>query len=422
MLIEARRPRDLLVLLVADAGCLAGKISEVEQPPAAHDATRCDLDLLEPRAVQHEGALHTHVEAHLADAERAACAGAVLLDDDPLKDLNSVLVALDDSVVDAKGITDPEIGMPGAKLGFLKGDDFRGRIHGELPETVGERHYAHNHRAVKERFGEVRQRLDFGAKQHTLRPPAWLGDWFALVLALGPAPSMGKRKRRESSMNTHPGIIGKKLGMTQYFADDGSVVRCTVIESDLTVVAKRTKELHGYDALVVGLGERKEKHTSKAALGTYKKAGQTPKKVLRELRCSADFAGKFEVGGKVKLEDVFAIDQFVDVQGTTRGRGFTGVMRRWNFAGAVDTHGTHEYRRHGGSIGTNMTPGRTLPGLKMPGHYGSETVSTLNLRIKKVLPEEHLILVEGGVPGPRNSIVTVRGAVKKNGGKPAAKK
>jgi large subunit ribosomal protein L3 len=222
-------------------------------------------------------------------------------------------------------------------------------------------------------------------------------------------------------MNTHPGIIGKKLGMTQYFADDGSVVRCTVVESDLTVVGKRTKEKDGYDALVVGLGERKEKHTSKPTLGMYKKAGQTPKKTLRELRCSADFAAKFETGGKVKLEEVFEPDQFVDVQGTTRGRGFTGVMRRWNFKGAVDTHGTHEYRRHPGSIGTNMTPGRTLPGLKMGGQYGNETVTTLNLKVKRILPEEHLLLIEGGVPGPRNSIVMVRGAVKKNGGKPAKK-
>lgn len=222
-------------------------------------------------------------------------------------------------------------------------------------------------------------------------------------------------------MNTHPGIIGKKLGMTQYFADDGSVVRCTVIESDLTVVAKRTKEKNGYDAIVVGLGERKESHTPKASLGMYKKAGQTPKKVLRELRCSPEFAAKFEVGGKLRLDEVFEPEQFVDVQGRTRGRGFTGVMRRWNFAGGVSTHGTHEYRRHGGSIGTNMTPGRTLPGLKMAGHYGDETVSTLNLKVKKILPEQSLLLIEGGVPGARKSIVTVRGAIKKNGGKPVKK-
>jgi large subunit ribosomal protein L3 len=223
-------------------------------------------------------------------------------------------------------------------------------------------------------------------------------------------------------MNTNPGIIGKKLGMTQFFADDGTVVRCTVIESDLTVLAKRTHEKDGYDALVVGLGERREKNLSKPVLGQYKKSGQTPKRFMRELRLPAAVIADYEVGGKVKLEQVFELGQFVDVQGRTRGRGFSGVMRRWSFAGAVESHGTHEYKRHGGSIGTNMTPGRTLPGLKMPGHYGDETVSVLNLRVKKIVSEENLLLIEGGVPGPRNAVVTVRGAVKKKrGGKPAAK-
>ncbi len=192
-------------------------------------------------------------------------------------------------------------------------------------------------------------------------------------------------------MNTHPGIIGKKLGMTQFFAEDGTVVRCSVIESDLTVIGKRTQEKDGYDALVVGLGERKEKKTNKPLAGEYKKTGQSPKRFKRELRMSADAVAKYELGAKVKLDEVFEPGQFVDVQGTTRGRGFTGVMRRWNFAGAVTSHGTHEYKRHGGSIGTNLTPGRTLPGLKMPGQYGNET------------------------------LVTVRGAVKKNGGRPKAK-
>jgi large subunit ribosomal protein L3 len=222
-------------------------------------------------------------------------------------------------------------------------------------------------------------------------------------------------------MNTHPGIIGKKLGMTQYFAEDGTVVRCTVIESDLTVLGKRTQAKDGYDAIIVGLGERTGKHTSKPLAGQYKKSGQTPKKTMKELRLAAEEVAKYEVGAKVKLEDVFTPDQFVDVQGLTRGRGFSGVMRRWSFAGAVSTHGTHEYKRHGGSIGTNMTPGRTLPGLKMPGQYGSETVTTLNLQVKRIIPEQSLILVAGGVPGARNSLVTVRGAVKKRGGKPKAK-
>jgi large subunit ribosomal protein L3 len=222
-------------------------------------------------------------------------------------------------------------------------------------------------------------------------------------------------------MNLKPGIIGKKLGMTQYFADDGTVVRCSVIESDLTVVGKRTQAKDGYDALVVGLGERKEKATTKPVAGQFKKAGQTPKRFTRELRMPADTVATYEVGGKVKLEEVFEPGQFVDVQGTTRGRGFTGVMRRWSFAGAVTSHGSHEYKRHGGSIGTNLTPGRTLPGLKMPGQYGNETISVLNLKVAKIVAEQNLLLIDGGIPGPRNGLVTVRGAVKKSGGRPKAK-
>src|SRR5690606_41646463 len=111
---------------------------------------------------------------------------------------------------------------------------------------------------------------------------------------------------------------------------------------------------------------------------------------------------------------------FVDVQGVSRGRGFTGVMRRYNFKGAVASHGSHEYKRHGGSIGTNMTPGRTFPGKKMPGHHGSATTTVLNQKVFKVLPDDGLLLIRGGIPGPRNGLVTVRGAVKRRGGKPAS--
>jgi large subunit ribosomal protein L3 len=218
-------------------------------------------------------------------------------------------------------------------------------------------------------------------------------------------------------MNTHPGVIGRKLGMTQVFTEDGTVIPCTVVEARPVVVAKRTKEKDGYDALVVGLGERKEKHTKKPVAGFYKKTNVTPKRVLRELRCSAEFAAGLEVGSEIKLDSVFEEGQFVDVQGLTRGRGFTGVMRRWNFAGQVQTHGTHEYKRHGGSVGTNMTPGRVLPGLKMPGHYGSEKVTMLNQRVVKIVPDDGLIFVEGGLPGAKNSLVVVRGAIKKRGGK-----
>ena len=214
-------------------------------------------------------------------------------------------------------------------------------------------------------------------------------------------------------MNTNPGIIGKKIGNTQIYSDDGNVQRVTVIEAGpITIVSKRTKEKDGYVALVLGMGERKEKHTNKAQLAVAKKANQTPKRVVKELRCTEEFAAKFEVGSVMKLEEIFTAGQKVDAQGRTRGRGFTGVMRRWSFAGGVGSHGTHEYFRHGGSIGTNMTPGRTLPNLKMSGHYGDEVVSMQNLKVAKVIPEKNLLLIEGGIPGAKGSTVLVRHAVK----------
>ncbi len=221
-------------------------------------------------------------------------------------------------------------------------------------------------------------------------------------------------------MNQHPGVMGRKLGMTQIFTDDGTVVPCTVIESSSVVVGKRTADKDGYDALILGFGDKREKNTSSPLLGQFKKANITPKRTLKEFRCTAEYATKFEIGQTIKLDDVFEVGQFVDVRGTTRGRGFTGVMVRYNFAGNVRTHGTHEYKRHGGSIGTNMTPGRVLPGKKMPGQYGNETVTAANQPIVKILVEENLILVRGAVPGSRNSVVAVRGANKKSGGKKSA--
>lgn len=222
-------------------------------------------------------------------------------------------------------------------------------------------------------------------------------------------------------MNQYPGLIGRKLGMTQVFADDGTVVPCTVIESNVTVVGKRTQEKDGYDAIILGMGERKEKHTSKPLAGAFKKANVTPRRTVRELRCSAEFAAGFEVGAELKVDQFFEAGQLVDVQGTTKGRGFSGVVRRHHFAGGVQTHGTHEYRRHGGSIGTNMTPGRVKLGMKMPGQHGNKTRSVLSQKVIKVVPEQNLILVRGGVPGSRNGLVTVHGAIKKRGGKPKAK-
>jgi large subunit ribosomal protein L3 len=215
-------------------------------------------------------------------------------------------------------------------------------------------------------------------------------------------------------MNTNVGLIGKKLGNTQIFNADGTVARVTaILVGPSRVLGKRTLDKDGYSALIVGFGEKREKLVSKAELGFFKKIGQPPSRTVKELRLSPEKVAKYEVGQELKPSEHFKEGEKVDVTGTTRGRGFTGVMRRWNFRGsAKDTHGTHEYKRHGGSIGTNMTPGRTFLNLKMPGQYGNERNTTLNLKVAKVLDDEQIILIEGGVPGSKNSVVTVRGAVK----------
>ncbi len=219
-------------------------------------------------------------------------------------------------------------------------------------------------------------------------------------------------------MNKHPGVLGRKLGSTQIFLDNGNRVACAVIEAGPNVVVgHRTVEKDGYSALVLGFGKRKESRTNKPLAGQFKKAGVDVPQHVKEFRLPAEEVAKHAIGSSLKLDEIFEVGQFVDIQGKTRGRGFTGVVRRWSFAGFVATHGTHEYRRHGGSIGTNMTPGRTLPNLKMPGHYGDEVTSILNQKIVKIDAEKNLLLVEGGAPGARNSIVTVRGAVKRGGGR-----
>ena len=222
-------------------------------------------------------------------------------------------------------------------------------------------------------------------------------------------------------MNQNPGVIGRKLGMTQIFAEDGTVIPCTVVEAAAIVVGKRTKEKDGYDAIIVGTGERKEKHTNKAVAGQFKKANVTGRRTLRELRCSAEYAASLEVGAELKVDQIFEEGQHVDVQAVSRGFGFQGVVKRYHFAGNIQTHGTHEYRRHGGSIGTRMTPGRVKLGMKMPGHMGDATTSVLNQKVAKVIGDQNLVLIRGGIPGSRGGLVIVRGAIKKkNAGKKKA--
>ena len=217
-------------------------------------------------------------------------------------------------------------------------------------------------------------------------------------------------------MNTNPGLIGTKLGNTQIFLEDGEVRRVTAIQAGpCVVVGKRTPDKDGYAALRLGFGSRREKLVTKPEAGEMTKAGiQSAPRVIREFRVDASLLERFEVGQTLGAADIFQDGQFVDVSGTSKGRGFTGVMKRHNFAGAGTVgHGTHEYKRHGGSIGQNMTPGRTLRGQKMPGQHGNKKATILNLQIVRVLGDENIVLVDGGVPGPRNGFVTVKGAIKK---------
>jgi len=216
-------------------------------------------------------------------------------------------------------------------------------------------------------------------------------------------------------VNTNPGLIGTKLGNTQIFLDDGEVRRVTAIKAGpCIVVGKRTPDKDGYSALQLGFGSRREKLVSKPEAGNFKKAGVDPQRVVREFRVDESLLERFEVGQTVGAADIFQDGQFVDVSATSKGRGFTGVMKRHNFAGAGTVgHGTHEAKRHGGSIGMATTPGRTPRGMKMPGQYGNKKATILNLRVVRVLSDENIVLVDGGVPGPRNGVVTVKGAIKK---------
>lgn len=219
-------------------------------------------------------------------------------------------------------------------------------------------------------------------------------------------------------MNQRPGIIGRKLGCTQVFQPDGNVVRVSVVQAGpVVVLQKRTAERDGYSALQLGFGEKPAARVNKPEKGHFDKASTTPKRFVKELRLPADEVAKYEVGQTMDLASIFTVGEKLDAMGITRGRGFTGVMKRWNFSGMGRTHGAHEYHRHGGSIGTNMTPGRTLPGKKMPGQYGNEQVTIHNLKLVRIDTEQQLLLIEGGVPGARNSFVVVR---KTNKGKKAS--
>jgi large subunit ribosomal protein L3 len=202
------------------------------------------------------------------------------------------------------------------------------------------------------------------------------------------------------------GIIGRKLGMTRVFSDDGSVVPVTVIAAGpCPVMQVRTQEKDGYTALQLGFGSLEEKSLNKPDLGHQAKAGKGFFKVLREIRLTS--VDGYELGQEITVE-AFAAGDKIKVTGTSIGKGFQGVMKRHGFGGLRATHGTEKAHRSGGSIGHNTEPGKVMKNKKMAGHMGSCTVTSINLEVYDVRPENNLILVKGQVPGHKNGLVMIR--------------
>ena len=202
-------------------------------------------------------------------------------------------------------------------------------------------------------------------------------------------------------------IIGKKVGMSQIFDENGHVIPVTVIEAGpCVVVQKKTSEKEGYEAVQLGFEDISERKLTKPELGHQKKAGigEFPK-VLKEFPLEG--GSKYEVGA-VLTADVFAAGDKIKVTGTSLGKGYQGVMRRWNFKGSKDTHGCEKVHRSGGSIGNNTFPGHVFKGRKMAGHWGAEQVTVQGLEIVDVRTEDNVILIRGSVPGPKNGLVLVR--------------
>lgn len=201
------------------------------------------------------------------------------------------------------------------------------------------------------------------------------------------------------------GMIGRKIGMTSVFDDKGDNIPCTVIELGPNVVTqvKRADGKDAYEALQLGFGDKKEKHTTKALRGHFEAAGVTPKKTVKEFSWTGD---DLDLGDEVHVDDVFQEGELVDVAGTTKGKGFQGVVRRHGFAGVGDrTHGQHNRERAPGSIGASSDPSRVYKGTRMAGQMGRQRVKVKNLRVVRIYPEHNLILVRGAIPGPKNSVV-----------------
>ena len=215
-------------------------------------------------------------------------------------------------------------------------------------------------------------------------------------------------------MSFKMGLLARKLGMTQVFHEDGTALGCTVLQvGPCIVTATRTPEKHGYAAVQLAFEAKPVRTLSRPEAGQMKKAGleQAPR-FLREVRLNAPEVSKYEVGKVLKAEEVFKPGDVVDVVGVTKGKGYQGVMKKHKMGGDSATHGTHEFFRHGGSIGCRLTPGRVHKGKRMSGLMGNVKNTSADLVVVQVLDEKNVVLVKGAVPGAANGIVLIKGSVK----------
>jgi len=213
------------------------------------------------------------------------------------------------------------------------------------------------------------------------------------------------------------GLVGKKLGMTQVFTAEGLRIGVTVIDAGHCIVlGKRTPDKNGYAAIRLGYGEKPLRLATKPQLGEVSKLNNVaPPRRIREIRLDPAQLGDYEVGAKVALSKVFKPGTYVDVIGQSKGKGFQGVIKKHHMAASVNSHGTHEFFRHGGSIGCRLTPGRVHKGKRMTGHMGDVRRTVQNLALIEVRDDEGLLLVRGAVPGGKNGMVIVKNAVKRTG-------
>ena len=210
------------------------------------------------------------------------------------------------------------------------------------------------------------------------------------------------------------GLIGKKIGMSQIFDKDGNLVPVTILEMtpNKVVQVKTAEGKDGYNAIKVGFGETNPKKINRPDHGVYHRAGLEPMQLAREFRVAEGLIGNYEVGQELTVA-MFEAGEAVDVTGISKGRGYQGVIKRHGFKGAKESsHGTHEYKRHAGSIGCSAYPGRVIKGKKMAGRMGNDRVTTRALKIMAVFPDRHVMMIKGPVPGAKNSLVAVRVSAK----------